>query len=343
MTHHLAKKEPSKALVIAAFAALYIIWGSTYLGIAYAIHTIPVFIMAASRFIIAGVLLLAYCLLKGEKLPAFKSFGIVGVGGVLMLFIGNGAVAWSEQYLPSGLVAIIVASVPLWFVVLDKRQWSYYFSNKMIVVGLLVGFAGVLLLFLGKGSINITGSSSTLISFFVLMAGTIGWAIGSLYSKYKHVEGSTTIKAAIQMLAAGFVSLLAAFITKEHKNFSWSQVSGTSILALSYLIVMGSLVGYMSYIWLLSVRPPSLVGTYAYVNPIVAVFLGWLIASEPISTQQIIALSVVLAGVLLVNISKDKKLFSKKTTKIQVGASRSTSMGSTPDSLNSRSAKVRQP
>lgn len=312
MTQSLVKKEPSKALVIAAFAALYIIWGSTYLGIAYAIRTIPVFIMAAGRFIIAGILLLSYCLLKGEKMPGLKSFGLIGVGGVLMLFVGNGAVAWAEQYLPSGLVAIIVATVPLWFVVLDKRQWNYYFSNKMIIVGLLVGFAGVLLLFAGKGSLNITGSRATLISFFVLMLGTIGWAIGSLYSKYKKIEGSTTIKAAIQMLAAGVTSLVVAVLTKEHQGFSFSQVSGTSIIAFSYLIAMGSLVGYMSYIWLLSVRPPSLVGTYAYVNPIVAVFLGWLIASEPISSQQVIALSVVLLGVLLVNLSKDRKTDSKK-------------------------------
>lgn len=307
MTNSLQKKEPSKVLVIAAFTALYLIWGSTYLGIFYAIQTIPIFIMAASRFIIAGLLLLAYCLIKGEKPPSLKSFGIIGFGGVLMLFVGNGAVAWVEQYLPSGLAAIIVATVPLWFVILDKRQWSYYFSNKGIIVGLLVGFAGVMMLFLGKGEINITGDRIKLISFFVLIIGTIGWAIGSLYSKYKTVEGSTTMKAAIQMLAAGIVALLVAFIIGEHKDFTPSQVSGTSFIALAYLIVMGSLIGYMSYIWLLSVRPPSLVGTYAYVNPIVAVFLGWLIANEPFTSQQIIALSVVLAGVLLVNISKDKK------------------------------------
>lgn len=315
MTQRTIQKEPSKALVIAAFAALYIIWGSTYLGIFYAIQTIPIFIMAATRFIIAGGLLLAYCMIKGEKIPSFKSFGVIGLGGVLMLFLGNGAVAWVEQYLPSGLAAIIVATVPLWFVILDKRQWSYYFSNKWIIVGLLVGFAGVMMLFLGKGEIDITGDRLKLISFFVLIFGTISWAVGSLYSKYKTVEGSTTIKAAIQMLAAGFTALIAVFITGEHKDFSVSQVSGSSIAAVAYLIVMGSLVGYMSYIWLLSVRPPSLVGTYAYVNPIVAVFLGWLIASEPFTGQQIIALSIVLAGVVLVNIAKDRKAPSKEEVK----------------------------
>ena len=299
--------EPSKALVIAAFAGLYIIWGSTYIGILYAIETIPIFIMAASRFLIAGLLLLTWCLLQGEKLPSLKSFGTIGVGGVLMLFVGNGAVAWVEQYLPTGLAAIIVATTPLWFVVLDKRQWHYYFSNKLIIIGLLVGFAGVLLLFAGKGRLALTGEVMNMVSFFVLIVGTIGWAVGSLYSKYKKVEGSTTIKAAVQMIAAGAVSLAVALITQEHAGFSFSEVSATSLYALAYLIVMGSLVGFMSYIWLLSVRPPSLVGTYAYVNPIVAVFLGWLLAGEAITTIQIIALSVILAGVIIVNLAKSKE------------------------------------
>lgn len=312
------QKEPSKALVLAAFAALYIIWGSTYLGISYAIKSIPPFFMVGIRFLIAGFIIFFWCLLKGEKAPSLKSFVTIGIGGVLMLFIGNGAVSWVEQYLPSGLAAIIVATVPLWFVVLDKNQWSYYFSNKLIIIGLLVGFAGVLLLFTGKGSINLAGNKTNLISLFVLVIGTIGWASGSLYSKYKTVEGSTAMKAGVQMLAAGIVSMLAGFVIGEHQQFAVSQVTTTSLLAVLYLIVFGSLVGYMSYIWLLSVRPPSLVGTYAYVNPVVAVFLGWLIAGEAITQQQILALTVVLAGVILVNLAKDKT--TKENKKVMLAS-----------------------
>ena len=305
------QKEPSKALIIAAFAALYIIWGSAYLGILYALQTIPVFMMVAIRFLIAGALLLGWCLMKGEKLPSLKSFGVIGIGGLLMLFIGNSAVVWAEQHVSSGIAAIIVASVPLWFVILDKRQWSYYFSNKGVIVGLLIGFAGVLLLFAGKGSLDIVGNKMHLISFFVLTVGAVSWAIGSLYSKYKSVEGSTAVKAAIQMLAAGFAASIVSIAKGEHEGFSFDSVSTVSLAALIYLIVMGSMVGYLAYIWLLSVRPPSLVGTYAYVNPIVAVFLGWLIATEAISAQQVVALSVILAGVLLVNLSKEKKRLNK--------------------------------
>lgn len=304
--------EPKKSLIIAAFAALYIIWGSTYLGILYAIKNIPPLFMAGTRFLVAGSLIFIWCLIKKEKLPPLRSMLPIALSGILMLFIGNGAVTWVEQYLPSGLAAIIVATVPLWFVLLDKRQWSYYFSNKWIVFGLLVGFAGVLLLFAGKSNDNILGDRTKTIAFCVLIVGTIGWAVGSLISKYKQVQGSTIMKVAIQMLSSGVLFIIAGFIANEQDHFSWSNVSTTSFLALAYLIVFGSLIGYLSYIWLLSVRPPSIVGTYAYVNPIVAVFLGWLVAGESISRQQVIALSIILLGVVLVNLAKEKKAKPKQ-------------------------------
>jgi drug/metabolite transporter (DMT)-like permease len=308
MTAVTAQKHQPKALIILAFLALYIIWGSTYLGIKYAIETIPPFFMAGGRFTIAGLLLFAWCIIKKETIPSLKSIAVNCLAGILMLFVGNTAVVYSEQYLPSGLVAIVVATAPLWFVILDKRQWHFHFSNKIILAGLLVGFAGVLMLFAGKGSVGITGSKMKIISFFVLLIGSIGWVVGSLYSKYKKSDGSTIVKAAIQMLAGGVVAILAGFISSEQSGFALANVSTTSILALTYLITLGSLVAFIAYIWLLSVRPPSLVGTYAYVNPVVAVFLGWLIAGEAITSSQVIALSIVLVGVLIVNFSREKKV-----------------------------------
>ena len=304
MKEALGSKEPSKILLFSAFAALFIVWGSTYLGIMIAIRSIPPFFMLGTRFFVAGFLLFSYCLIKGEKTPSLKVFNTIGLGGILMLFMGNGAVTWSEQYLPSGLAAIIVATVPLWFVLFDKRNWKFHFSSKLIVIGFVTGFAGVLLLFAGKGNLSFYGNPLKLMSFFVLIAGTIGWAVGSLYSKYQEVNVSVTMKAAVQMLAAGVVAVMAGLITNEQERFSINNVAFTSVLALLYLIIMGSLVTYMAYIWLLSVRPASLVGTYAYVNPIVAVFLGWLIAGEAISSYQVIALVVILSGVILVNFAK---------------------------------------
>ncbi len=307
MSKAVIHKEPSKLMVLAAFLALYLIWGSTYLGIRIGIQTIPPFFLVGTRFLVAGAILYFWCLLKGEKAPSFKIFSTIGFGGILMLFMGNGAVSWAEQYLPSGIAAIIVATVPLWFVLLDKSQWKFYFSNKIIIIGFLVGFAGVLLLFAGKGSTDFLEDKMKLISFFVLITGTIAWASGSLYSKYKKVEASVTMKAAVQMLAAGIVSVLAGLVEGEQNKVLLSHISWQSINALLYLIIMGSLIGYLSYIWLLSVRPASMVGTYAYVNPIVAVFLGWMLAKEQITIQQVIALVVILAGVLLVNFAPEPK------------------------------------
>jgi drug/metabolite transporter (DMT)-like permease len=300
------QKTPSKALVIAAFAALYIIWGSTYLAIFIAIKSIPPFLMAGARFIIAGLLLYTWCRLQGQSTPDIKSIAKISFSGVLLLFIGNSGLVWVEQYLPTGLSAIIIATVPLWFVILDKRQWKYHFANKQIIIGLLIGFAGVLSLFAGNSSVDFYSDKMKLISFFVLVLGSICWAIGTLYSKYQPSNGSTGMKASIQMMAAGIVSLITGIGSGELRQFAWSNISTESVLAVFYLISFGSLIGYMSFVWLMSVRPPSLVGTYAYVNPVVAVFLGWLIAHEQITWHQVLALSIILTGVIIVNFSKEK-------------------------------------
>jgi drug/metabolite transporter (DMT)-like permease len=300
------QKKASKAWVIAAFAALYLIWGSTYIAIAISLKTIPPFLMAGTRFFIAGIILYAWCRWRGQSIPDRSSLGKIALSGMLMPFFGTVSLVWVEQYIPTGTAAIIVATLPLWFVLLDKRHWRFHFTSPWIIIGLLVGFAGVVLLLAGKKSTGFSTDRMQLISFFVLTGGTILWAIGSLYSKYTSMEGTPAMKAAIQMVTAGVLSFAAAFITGEQKQFIISAVTTESILAVLYLIVMGSLVGYMAYVWLLEVRPPSLVGTYAYVNPVVAVFLGWLIAKETIASQQIIALAIILAGVILVNFSKDK-------------------------------------
>ena len=287
-------KHP-KLLVLLAFAAIYVIWGSTYLAILLAIKTIPPFFMAGTRFLIAGLILLVWALLKGEQIPDKKSILKISLAGVLMLAVGNALLAWVEQYMESGLAAILVATVPLWFVLLDKKQWNYHFTNKQIIIGLIVGFAGVILLFAGKGSADLFNSKMKIISLIVLLVAEIGWTIGSLYSKYQKIQGSTLMKVAIQMVAASIVIFIGGFSLNEQKGFVISNISWESIGALAYLVIMGSLVAYMAYIWLLSIRPASLVGTYAYVNPVVAVFLGWLIADEHVNIQKLIGLVVIIA------------------------------------------------
>ncbi len=313
-----APQRASKTAVIAAFAAIYVVWGSTYLGILYALESFPPFLLAAFRFIIAGLLLLGWSFLQGERLPPLSSMRKIALAGLLMLYLGNGSVTWVEQYLPSGLAAIVVATVPLWFVLLDRKQWSYYFSNGGIIAGLLIGFAGVLVLFAGKESTGIFNTPVKLISLGVLVCGTIGWAVGSLYTKYQPMQGSTTMRAGLQMLAAGLAFLATAALTKEYGIFTFSAVTARSLLALVYLIIFGSLIGYLAYIWLLGVRPASIVGTYAYVNPVVAVFLGWAFVGERISVQQMVGLGVIIAGLLLVNLYKEKPTAPEKPLSLEV-------------------------
>ena len=299
-------KYPSKGLVIAAFAAVYIIWGSTYVAIALSIKSVPPFLMAGLRFFAAGIILFIWCIARGEKVPDIISILKNSLAGFLMLFCGTTALIWSEQYLPSGLAAIVVASVPLWFILFDKQHWAKNFSDKFIIVGLLLGFIGIILLFDGKSSLSIDNALQVK-GFFVLLIGSMLWSVGSLYSKYAVSSGSTSMKASIQMMAAGIGGFIAMLLAGEPHHFSWSQVTMSSIYAMLYLVFFGSLIGYIAYVWLLSVRSAAIVGTYAYVNPVVAMFLGWLLDSESISWIQIIALAIILCGVLLVNLSKYKK------------------------------------
>jgi drug/metabolite transporter (DMT)-like permease len=307
MQQALTYKEPSKMLVVAAFAAVYIFWGSTYIAIAIAIKSIPPFLMAAIRFFVAGFILYIWCIAKGERIPDRSSVSKNAFAGVLMLFFGTTSLIWVEQYLPAGLSSIIIATTPFWFVILDRKHWRHNFSDKFIILGLMVGLAGIIMLSLNKGSINLSGNKMQLISFFVLLFGSVLWATGSLFSKYSTTNGSTSIKASIQMMAAGLAALSVSFSSGEYGHFAWSQITNSSINAMLYLITFGSLVGFIAYIWLLDVRPPAIVGTYAYVNPAVAMFLGWWILHEKITGAQIVALFIILSGVLLVNLSKYKK------------------------------------
>lgn len=298
------KTQPAPGLVIAAFAAIYLIWGSTYLAILFGLKTMPPFLMSGIRFSVAGAILILWRLWSGERATARPTL-LNAFAGVLMLFGGTGVVVWSEQYLTSGMAAIVVASLPFWFVLLDYRQWSYNFSQKLILGGIAIGFIGVLSLF-GVDSGHF--SEKTIFAMLVLLAGCISWAGGSLFLKYNANTQSSMMNAGIQMLAAGIFSIFFGWAMGETRGFSFAAVSLESWLGLAYLISFGSLVGYLSYVWLLSVRPVVQVGTYAYVNPVVAVTLGWLFANEPFSGRQLAALAVILAGVLLINLPKYRSL-----------------------------------
>ena len=290
--------------VMLAFAAVYIIWGSTYLVILVALKNIPPFLMSGLRFLFAGLLLLAVCIQKREPWPAAPSLKINTLCGILMLFGGTVSVTWGEQYLPSSLAAIIVTSLPFWFIVLDKKQWSFYFSNKLIIVGLLIGFAGVAVLVgfdtPGHPSADADRSKQVL-AILGIIAGGIAWSGGSLLSKYKPTGNSVLMNAAIQLLIAGIFTLLVSGIVGEWNAFSFEQVHISSWMAVAYLVTFGSLITYLSYLWLLKVRPAAQVSTYVYINPVVAVVLGALFMNEHITWVQVLSLAIILGGVLIVN------------------------------------------
>lgn len=291
--------------VILAFAAVYIIWGSTYIALLIGIQSIPPFLLSALRFLFAGIILFAWCLAKREKLPSAKSIRINSIAGTLTLFGGTVSVAWAEQYISTSLAAIIVTAVPFWFIILDKKQWSFYFNNKSIIAGLIIGFAGVIILvgFDKTNSVNSTPHNQ-LAGALAVVAGGIGWTSGSLFAKYRSTGSPLFVNTSLQLLAAGVFSLLVSFLSGEWKGFSFSVVTTNAWLALFYLATMGSIVAFSCYLYLLKVRPPALVSTYVYVNPIVALLLGAIFVNEPVTWIKILALTIILGGVLLVNLSK---------------------------------------
>ena len=301
----LVKKEASPVMIIIAFAVLYIVWGSTYFFIQKAIVHIPPFIMGALRFIVAGILLMLWCIIKKEKLFNPTQIKHAAITGVMLLFVGTGAVIWAEKTLPSSLVGVLVASEAIWLVLLDKANWKTNLTSRFTVTGLIIGFAGVVLLFSESAGklVSQAGGTANMIGFIVLVIGTISWAGGSIYSKNKSF-GSSTVNSAWQMLIAGLVFIPASLLNNEWAGFQWQAVPAVAWLSVLYLVVMGSLAGYSAYVWLLSVRPVTQVGTHVYVNPLVAVLLGVLFAGEHLSWLQALGLGVILVSVLLINLSK---------------------------------------
>jgi drug/metabolite transporter (DMT)-like permease len=302
-------KTPSTLLVVLAFATVYIVWGSTYFFIQKALSSFPPFFLGALRFIAAAILMMAWCFFQGEKVFDARVAKPAIVSGLLLLFIGNGIVIWVEQFLPSGMVAIMVSSSPLWFVLLDKPKWNQNLSNKSTIIGLLIGFGGVALLFSQQLSSAVSSISSTrdVFATAILVIGSMAWAGGSLYSKYKSSGNSAIVNTTWQMLAAGVAFIPGSLITGELNNLQLNTIPADAWLSVLYLVIFGSIVGFSAYVWLLKVQPATKVSTYAYVNPVVAVILGIFFAGESISQMQIIGLVIILASVLLINLHQYKK------------------------------------
>lgn len=302
-----SNKAASPLLVIIAFGIVYLVWGSTYFFIRFAEQGgMPPYLLGALRFTTAGLLLMGWCAIKKEKMLVWKDIADAAITGFLLLFVGIGIVLMAERTLPSGMVAILVSSAPIWFVVLDKQNWKVNFKSKATIAGLIIGFGGVILLFSEQIGNVFTGGTNAAMLFWMLMLliGSVSWSAGSIYAKHNPPKVSAAVSTAWQMIAGGIIYIPAALIHGEFTNFDVQKIQPAGWFGVSYLVVLGSIAAYSAYVWLLQVRPATQVSTYAYVNPVIAVILGMAFAGEHISMIQIAGLLVILTSVLLINLAK---------------------------------------
>ncbi len=286
------------SLVLLAFAAVYIIWGSTYLAIRIGIESFPPLILAGLRHLTVGLVLYPIIRWKTSIRSTATNWRTAVVTGFLLLFVGNGGVSWAELRVPSGVTALLVATVSLWLVLVDWLRPGGHRPAPKLAIGLLMGFAGIALL---VGPARLGGSQRVdPLGASVLVLASLAWACGSLYAKHGGMPRSPMLGVAMQSLVGGVILLFAALFAGEFHAFHFAAVSLRSWLALAYLIVFGSGIGFSAYIYILHQSTPARVGTYAFVNPIVALFLGWLIAAEPIALRTSIAAAVILTAVILV-------------------------------------------
>ena len=285
-----------------ALAAVYLFWGGTYLGMKYAIQTIPPFLMAGMRFCVAGWILYAVLRLKGEKRPTGAQLKNAGIVGALLLVGGNGIVAMAEQTVPSSIASLLVATVPLWITLIrfvtERRK-----PSAGTAVGIVLGLCGIAALVWNPGAASQTVN---VLGILALLLSTLSWSAGSLYSARANMPPSPLLSTGVQMIVGGSLLLILAALHGDWNGFTFAQVSGSSWLAMGYLILFGSLTGFTAFVWLLKNAEPSLVATYAYVNPVVAILLGWLIAGERHGVNALIAAAVIIVSVVLITRYRDR-------------------------------------
>ena len=296
----------------AAFAAVYLVWGSTYLAIRFAVETLPPLLMAGARFVIAGVLLLSWSMaIRKATWPTRSDWRVGLIGGTLLLVGGNGLVVWAERRVPSGITSLLVAVVPVWMVVLDWLRPAGRRPPALVFLGLALGLGGLALLvgsdsLQGHGAVDATGAA-------VLVLASLFWALGSLYTKHAPRVSSGLNGSATQMLAGGGALLLAGTVTGELSRLDLAHASTRSLLGFFYLVTFGSLIGFTAYFYVLAHTTAAKASTYAYVNPVVAVFLGWALASEPVSARTLLAAAIILSGVAIITIARERDVASVAT------------------------------
>lgn len=299
-----------KINIVAAFLAIYLIWGTTFLAIRIAVETIPPFMMAGLRFFLAGGVMLPISLARGGRFPGLRHWRSAAIVGGLMLVGGIGLLSVAERRLPSGLAALVVATIPIWITLFEWLGFGGKRPSIRTFTGLGIGFAGVALLFVPARDTE--GGKDDLGSMGIVFVGAMLFAIGSLYSRRAPLPEETRISTASEMLAGGFLLLLVSLFAGEPARLDVAAISMRSILALAYLTVFGSIVGYTAYLWLLKTVEPAKVGTNFYVNPVIAILVGGAVAGETVTLPMVIAAAVILLGVAVITTTLPRRGVTRK-------------------------------
>lgn len=297
-----SKQLSLQVRILIAFALVYLIWGSTYLAIRFAIQTIPPFLMTGARYLLAGSILFIWQRARGEPAPTLRQWKSAAIVGACLLFIGNGGLVWGEQQVPSGIAALLLATVPLWMALFEWLRRAVR-PNAGVAVGLLVGFIGIVLLI---GPRELSGDGMDLTATAAVLLAALFWAIGSLYSRTAELPRAPLLGTGMEMLAGGMMLIVTSLFAGEPARLRLDQISPLSIGAYFYLVTFGALVGFSAYTWLLQVTTTARASTYAYVNPVVAVFLGWALAGEPLTAQTLISAAIIIASVALITLYRDR-------------------------------------
>jgi drug/metabolite transporter (DMT)-like permease len=295
-----------KTKIWAALSAIYLAWGSTYLAIHYAVQSIPPLFMTGTRFLVAGLILYVWRRLAGDPAPTPAQWKSAGVIGNLLLVGGIGGVSWAEQYVPSGIAALIVAATPMWVVLLELLHRRGERPTPIRLMGVTGGLVGIIILINPFKSVG-QQQGVNLLGTIALLLAALSWSIGSLYSHKADLPKSALLGSGMELLVGSAGSFLLGLVLGEGRQLHLSAISGLSVASLAYLIVVGSLVGFVCYTWLLRSAPTELVVTYAYVNPLVAVMLGSILAQEVLTPRVLLATPLILLAVILIQTKQERK------------------------------------
>ncbi|MCK6549402.1 EamA family transporter [Myxococcota bacterium] len=293
--------SPPVLHMVAAFASVYVLWGSTYIAIRFALETLPALVMAGARFLLAGSVLFAIARMRGAARPSAIEWRSSAIVGTMLLLFGNGGVVLAEQRgVPSGLAALLVGGTPLWMTIIDAVRPNGVRPTRGVVLGLVAGLSGVALLVGPDALSHGTGSTLDALGVVMTLAASLSWSLGSLYSRHAEMPASPLLSTGMQMLSGGVLLTLVGLLQGELATFELANVTLRSALSWLHLVVAGSLLGFTAYIWLLRHTTPARAASYAYVNPVIAVLLGWGLADEAITPRMVLAMVIILGSLAII-------------------------------------------